>query len=243
VRTVTDTEAIRDAVASELRLAALRSRRDELRERVARAVAASEAERRERERVPHCAGCGLRHSGRFTSGIGPLCSDCREDAGAGPGTRHRDELRDVLAWRAVSGDRRTNHVTYSPGLAERVGFRFFCEADKQSLRAETTRPVGSSARFGWLPLELMRVSHAAASLPPDRAIAATVTDIAEWHAARRAEARAEAGAPLHVRPWPSGVVATRAPNDPTGPLQSTLQDETTWGRSRARAIFDRAKRQ
>jgi hypothetical protein len=235
------TDVIREAVAAEVRRAELRRRRDELRAHVAQVLEEREAERRERERIPPCAGCGLRHGGRYTSVIGPLCIDCSDDAGRGGATRHRDELRDVLAWRVTSGDHRRSHVSYVPGLAVRLGFRFFAEADVAAARAETTRPRPSSTRFGHLDVAFLRARNAAASLPPERTAAVTVTDLADWHALRRRE-RPQEGSPLHVKPWPSGVVVTT--HDESGALASTFDEDANlrWGRKRARGIFDRALR-
>lgn len=79
-----------------------------------------------RPRYPACQACGLDGSGTSSSYIGPLCGWCSIDADMRP----KDEFRDVLAWRystASYGLRHMRSVRIIPGLAEREGFKFFCE--------------------------------------------------------------------------------------------------------------------
>jgi len=105
---------------------------------------------------PTCDGCGLDHGGAHVHRWGDLtvrvCEDCEVDAERFP----LDELRDVLAWRLVHNSWSYGHVRIIPGLAERVGFRLYLEAEGASLDDGTVRPAPSSRRFDYASVPTVR---------------------------------------------------------------------------------------
>jgi hypothetical protein len=232
-------QALRDAAEEAVRLAELRRQREAVIARVERAKA-------ERERTPHCAGCGLAHSARPCGfAVGPLCTRCAADARAAGRAltlaRGRDELRDVLAWRALSGDR-GRRVTWTPGLAELVGFRLFAEAEADALEAGTVRPEPASTRFGHLPLKAMRAELAAKTEePPPGARRSSVTELAEITTVRRRtlieESRPE---PVVVGPFHPDPGSWQPRPDRDGLIPSTLKvDNQHWLKAKAEALWRR----
>jgi hypothetical protein len=109
-----------------------------------------EHEERERRRlaVPACACCGLAYSARWTSAVGLMCNDCHLDAD-GLIPRTADELADILAWRLLTDTWTYRHLTWVPGLAAKVGFTWFKDADA------TPAP----RRFAHLDVERLRDRH------------------------------------------------------------------------------------
>jgi hypothetical protein len=191
-----DTSAVEERVV-------LRMRREALVARVDMIERERERERRALERVPHCAGCGLAHSGRHTHEIGTLCPDCHLDSRLGRFPRSSDDLRDVLAWRAVTGDRGSG-IKVIWGLSDVVGFKFFSEAYAEAVEVGTVRPE-AGRRFAFAPLEAMRARLDACETEPPPGMRRTSLDELAAFAAARRRARTEKS-----RPEP--LVVTDAPN-------------------------------
>lgn len=97
---------------------------------------------------------------------GKVCGECSLDAHAG---MVLDEVRDVLAWRVLTDTWDTLSATIQPGLADKVGFRLFAEADAAAIQDETTRPKPSSTRFAYVDPDLLRarLTPAVEARPPE----------------------------------------------------------------------------
>jgi hypothetical protein len=226
------TGAIRDAVAAEIRLAELRRRRDEVVADFDRMNAEREAELAARAKIPHCATCGKAHPGRYTHDLGTVCFECHRDSRLGRFTRDNEELRDVLAWRAVTGSRdRRVHVIV--GLGERLGFTFFCETDDAQ---------ASSTRFAFAGVSVLRERLAALDEPPPGMRRTRVTELAEFAAARR-RARLADRPPEPLRTeWPDPGSWRRAPG-PDGVIPSTMRlGDEPWLRAKVERLARQVRR-